>query len=58
MAEQLTEGDIETILTSFKYSKERIENSPISTPEIRKENLRRIEEVEKKLRAIRDEIDG
>jgi hypothetical protein len=55
MSEKLTESDIAIILESFKYSKKNIRESQDSPYKIKQENLQRIENVEKKLRTMRNE---
>ena len=50
----LSGEDIETILTSFMYSKQRIDDSEHSPYEIRKENHRKIDVATEKLRKARD----
>ena len=53
MNEELTKADIALIIESFKYSKLNIENG--SAPDkIKNAKRKQIEEVEKKLREIRD----
>jgi hypothetical protein len=60
---QLNEGDIDILLEALRYAKLNIENADYGghTPELqelRKENLRRREKVEEKLRRIKKDLRG
>lgn len=50
---ELTPDDIETLLTSLKYSKRNISEAQGTPYSVRQENLTRIDEVATKLRAAR-----
>ncbi|MFK5947601.1 MAG: hypothetical protein QM500_02380 [Methylococcales bacterium] len=49
MSAELSKNEIETILESLKYSKQRIQDSQDTPYEVRKENLQRIDDVIDKL---------
>ena len=49
----LEDNEIETILTSFDYSKQRIRDAQDTPYDLRQENLRRIDAVAEKLRGAR-----
>jgi hypothetical protein len=53
MKGELTSEDIETLLTSLEYSKDRVRNSQNTPAEVRRENLDRLDAVAEKLRAAR-----
>jgi hypothetical protein len=50
---ELTSEDIETLLTSLDYSKDRVRNSPDTPAEVRRGNLARLDAVTEKLRTVR-----
>ncbi|HXT16619.1 MAG TPA: hypothetical protein VN706_13360 [Gemmatimonadaceae bacterium] len=52
----LTPGDLETLLTSLAYSKQRVRDSADSTRELRNETLGRLDAVEAKLRAAKKQV--
>lgn len=53
MPVDLTGGDIETLLTSIEYSKQRIRDAPVTPSAVRQENLARLDTVADKLRSAR-----
>lgn len=56
MSEQLTSGDIEFILESLKYTKLKFESTSYPTHELQQKQLKRVEGVMAKLRALQDEM--
>lgn len=53
MLVDLTPSEIQELLTSLEYSKDRIRNTPGNSSGIRQENLARLDSVAAKLRAAR-----
>jgi hypothetical protein len=53
MTVDLTLSDIETLLTSVEYSKQRIRDAPDTPQAVRQENLDRLDTVAEKLRRAR-----
>ena len=53
MTVDLTGEDIETLLTSIEYSKQRIRDAPDTPYAVRQENLARLDTVADKLRSVR-----
>lgn len=53
MQVELTLEDIETLITSLGYSKQRVADASSTPSTVRQENLERIESVEKKLSEAR-----
>ena len=56
MSEQLTSGDIEFILESLKYTKLKFGSTRYPTHELQQRQLKRVEGVMAKLRALQDEM--
>ena len=56
MDKQFTPADFELILTSFRYTRMNFENTQYPTYELRQSQLKRVEDVIDKVRAIRDEL--
>lgn len=53
MVVDLTPGEIQELLTSLDYSKDRVRNDPRTPPSLRQENLARLDTVAAKLRAAK-----
>ncbi|MEK6258605.1 MAG: hypothetical protein AABP62_08280 [Planctomycetota bacterium] len=52
MQVELTGEDIQTLIESLRYSKQRVEDAQGTPPTVRKENLARIESAAIKLRNV------
>jgi hypothetical protein len=51
---ELTRGEIEMLLESLKYSIQRVSEAQGTPYQVRQENLRRLTDVQGKLRLMRD----
>lgn len=49
----LTEEEVQTLLESLKYSRQRIADAQGTPYEVRQQNLKRIDDVAGKIRAVR-----
>lgn len=52
----LTEDDIRFVLESLNYTKQRFESTSYPTPELRQQQLDRVNAVMAKIRVIRDAV--
>lgn len=52
MSIELTRAELEVLLESIKFSKERIVNTPDTPSEVRQQNIARLEAVESKLKSV------
>jgi len=53
MLVDLTPNEIQDLLTSLDYSKDRVRNAPGVPPSVRQENLARLDSVATKLKAAK-----